>query len=286
MNTEEFFGTARERYKIMLKKDAGGILPYTKDPIYQQYRFCNVFREDDKVTKWFKYNIRSQVKAPQSVVRACAVFRWFNSIEAGACLAPWLLGKASKADAINALRAKVAQGEKIFGAAYLLSSPKGKDKITGLFECISKVEDDLEMITSEILEANTLERAHELLSSYPHSGPFMAYQMVCDLRFTEVLWNATDVHSWTCPGPGSGRGLSRLIYGEVGRFNYKSPKDRSVMLPLMQDILHASQLKKHWPREWEQWELSTVQHWLCEYDKYKRAETGEGKPKQLYRAAA
>src|SRR5690349_19516029 len=32
--------------------------PYTQDPILQQYRFCNCFRELDTVTIWVRKNIR------------------------------------------------------------------------------------------------------------------------------------------------------------------------------------------------------------------------------------
>jgi hypothetical protein len=54
--TERFFAYARERYWIKLRRDQGLPAPWTTDPILQQYRFCNVFRADDR---------------PRSSCRAC-----------------------------------------------------------------------------------------------------------------------------------------------------------------------------------------------------------------------
>lgn len=47
-----------EREKIRIKKETGEPFPWTEDPILKAYRFCNVRREDDTVTKWIAENIR------------------------------------------------------------------------------------------------------------------------------------------------------------------------------------------------------------------------------------
>ena len=49
LNRLVYFITEREA--IRLKKEAGEPKPWTSDPILQQYRFCNVRRMDDKVSK-------------------------------------------------------------------------------------------------------------------------------------------------------------------------------------------------------------------------------------------
>ena len=54
----QYFRTARERYNIYLSRVANDPPPWTEDPIFQKYKFCNVFREHDRVTIWLRENWR------------------------------------------------------------------------------------------------------------------------------------------------------------------------------------------------------------------------------------
>jgi hypothetical protein len=55
---ERFFAYARERHQIYLNREQGQPKPWTEEPVLQQYRFTNVFRELDKTTLWFKDKVR------------------------------------------------------------------------------------------------------------------------------------------------------------------------------------------------------------------------------------
>ena len=46
-----FFNFCKERENIRLKRENGDVFPWSDDPIFQQGRFLNVFREDDRVSK-------------------------------------------------------------------------------------------------------------------------------------------------------------------------------------------------------------------------------------------
>src|SRR5690606_38730868 len=48
----------RKREAIRVRKEAGQEPPYTDDPILRAFRFCNVRREDDRVTVWIRDHIR------------------------------------------------------------------------------------------------------------------------------------------------------------------------------------------------------------------------------------
>lgn len=48
----------RAREAIRLKKEAGAPPPWIEDPILATYRFCNVRREDDLVTRWVRSHVR------------------------------------------------------------------------------------------------------------------------------------------------------------------------------------------------------------------------------------
>ena len=39
---EAFFKYSRDRYRIMIRKNAGYDKPWTDDPIFLEYRFCNI----------------------------------------------------------------------------------------------------------------------------------------------------------------------------------------------------------------------------------------------------
>lgn len=282
---DRYFALAQERYLMLANRVAGVTcykFGYTDDPILGQFRFCNVFREDDKVTKWVLRELRAPLEGDMpKTLRAMLVFRWFNLIESGECLRPWLLGYESRQDAIGKLHRRVAEKKPILNAAYMIKSPPGHDKITGLFQCIDAILPSIDSLAHTMHVNRSLRQAVELLCTFPYLGPFMAYQIVCDLRFTCVLDNAKDINTWTAAGPGSARGMSRLMYGRPDVFGYTSPKDKDTLIALMTDVLKMS--KDKWPKKFQAWELSTVQHWACEYDKYMRALNGEGTPKQLYR---
>jgi hypothetical protein len=47
-------------------------------------------------------------------------------------------------------------------------------------------------------------------------------------------------------------------------------------------LLSYSQRVVYWPGHWPAWDMRTVEHTLCEFDKYQRALSGDGKPKQNY----
>lgn len=288
MTVETFFSTARERYTMLCMRRAEtppALL--TGDPIFKEFRFCNVFREDDKVTEWFRVNIRDPLgPRRKDQVKAAVVFRWFNNIATGEMLKSFLLDEVWKAEqARQAVQGMADKGERILNPAYMIKSPPGVNKTTGLFDCIGKVMNELELITTEMMVGASLQKAHALLQRFDYLGPFMAYQMICDLRYTGVLGHATDINTWTAPGPGSARGVGRMFHEDPKAFNYNSERDQELIRDHMRGLLELSRIEGNWPLRWPKWELSTVQHWCCEYDKYMRTFLGEGTPKQRYRPA-
>ena len=114
----------------------------------------------------------------------------------------------------------------------------------------------------------------------------MSFEIVSDLRWTDVLKDAPDIMSWANAGPGCARGLSRLVYGSPrGYFARGSKTDQEKMNNLMQDLLDMSYDQTYWPAENRQWEMREVEHWLCEFDKYVRAIDGTSL-KRRYREGA
>ena len=55
------------------------------------------------------------------------------------------------------------------------------------------------------------------------------------------------------------------------------------MIEEMRELLEQSTLQRHWSHNWPKWEMRDVEHTLCEFDKYERVRTGEGRPRGVYR---
>ncbi len=81
-NTHVFFTLARERESIRRRKAAGC---RDRGPTIRscaQWHICNVHREHDRTTAWFREHVRSKLDGWRAV-EATIAFRSFNLIETG-----------------------------------------------------------------------------------------------------------------------------------------------------------------------------------------------------------
>jgi len=272
-NTEGFFEFMAERENIRLKKEAGEPWPWTEDKILQTYKFTNVFREADATTVWFRENVRAPLRDYSvSVFFATVAFRWFNKIETGKLLLPYLLGEEKWNMAV--LYPKLLPHKPWVNGAYIIKTPNGMDKLMGRRTVIENVYTDKTWFDNsgdDQLDPN-LELLHKELQDFPYMGPFMAYEVVTDLRHTCILEHAPDIMTWANAGPGAKRGIYRVFNKDV------HPRDMNGM---MQDLLELGQkvASINW---YAPLEMREIEHTLCEFDKYQRTALGEGQPKQKY----
>jgi hypothetical protein len=264
-SVSQFFAIAREREHIRIRRSIGLSAPWSEDPIFQNWRFCNVRREDDRTTVWFKENVRSKL-TDLPAVEATLIFRWFNRIKTGEKVLDLLLNGWDRDEAERRLSCNT---EPVFTGAYIVRSPFGESKLTGILNAIEVARKQLPSMV--INWGRTLEDAWRDLTTIQWMGNFTSYEVVTDLRWTPVLDQAIDINTWACAGPGCARGLGR-IYGRP--FNYSSSYGQNAALVLMQELLELSRGDGYWPHSWPAWEMREVEHVLCEYDKYKRAESG------------
>jgi hypothetical protein len=57
----------------------------------------------------------------------------------------------------------------------------------------------------------TMQRAQAAIMTCSGWSYFTGYEVACDLRYTRYLRDAPDAMTWTSPGPGSMRGMNRLL---------------------------------------------------------------------------
>ena len=272
-----------ERELIKYRKEVWNELPpWTNDLIFQEFKFCQVFREDDRTTRWFRTHIRKPLRDEPSVIMATVIFRWFNLIETGRTLLEHdLLLNWDRKKAIK----EITKQPKWVTGAYIIKTPNGMNKVTGVAECISHMWRDRNYIIDTLGELwikkeSSLQKTWELILKYPYMGPFMAYEVVTDLRHTYLLEDAEDRLTWANAGPGAMRGLNRLTGRELDFCKRSHPWNEEMQL------LYSVAMEKlpDWIKEaLHPYELREIEGGLCEFDKYSRTLKGEGRPRSIYK---
>lgn len=264
----QFFATARERERIRLRRMAGESAPWTDDPIFRDWRFCNVRRENDRTTEWFHREVRRHLYG-LAVVEATVIFRWFNLIETGERIKDLLLHGWNTEEA----RRRLVGVHPIVTGAYQIKTFNGMDKLEGALKAVDLARPLLARMVPRW--GGTLRAAWRDLQQPPCIGPFLAYEIVSDLRWTPVLLNAIDILTWACAGPGATEGLGLIARGDRRTYNRTSERDQLAMRDLMQALLAMSRDEAFWPQDWKLWEMREVEHWSCEFAKYETARGGE-----------
>jgi alpha-glutamyl/putrescinyl thymine pyrophosphorylase clade 1 len=278
---QPLFYWVREREQIRRRKDMDlDQASWTLDPILATYRFCNVRREDDRVTVWVREHIREPFAGhPQLWLMLCIArqINWpptLDSLVNGFGSWPDQEGFDLKC-LVAQLQARKSSGEKIYTGAYMISAPadKGADKQLYIGDVvIGDLWRRRDIFAKHFARQPSLQRTHELIMRSNGWGPFMAYQAVVDMRFTGLLRHAGDALSWAAAGPGTLRGLNRL-YGRDIKFALSQAQALKEMRAIYEIVESATGVAM---------DFSDVPNILCETDKYLRVKNGEGKPRALY----
>jgi len=266
---------AKAREELRIKKESGAPPPWTDNPVLRQFRFTNVRREDDKVTKWIAGNWRTPNQDDPDLWFAMVVARHVNLPETMQELGypvPWKPAKF-----IKVVRGRKARGLTAYNAAYMIRAGKGgNDKAQYLAEKVFgplwKKRKKLRPVVGE-----TLENYHTRLAQEFGLGSFISGQVLSDLAYVEPLRNASDWEDFAASGPGSRRGLNRLL----GR-PLKAPWKESLWREEFRKF--REQLKPEFEAAGVVWSHARdFQNALCETDKYLRFLSGDGRPKQKYK---
>lgn len=291
--------------------------PWTDDEILQTVFFTNPYRELDKVTVWFRQNIRDPLRDSPEVLFATVAFRWFNFPHTAMVLMgndrpsnspkstgpfrfeSWGLGNLFIAwdpqealERLSDVRKREGMGNgsgQIFTGAYMINSPAGKPKLEAIIERVDQVWQRREEIVCEIMAPHngcTLQEAHKLLMQFPGMGGFMSYEVVCDLRYTYLLGNAPDILTWANPGPGAIRGICRLLNIDFPKGKNSHGFTPSVKFDFCEEAQKIRKVMENQLRTMPRFEMREVEHSLCEFDKYERVLWNDGRPKRMYNGKA
>jgi hypothetical protein len=250
-----------ERESIRKKKEAGLPKPWSDDPVFQETYFCNVRREDDRVTRWLRANWLVDDKNYEF---AMVMARLINRPES--------LKKIGYPDTIfwdcgglENVHYAARTLKPFWGNAYVVTTHGQRmDKLEYLLNVLQAASKVLPMVGLP----PTCQAYHSAFKTLEGFGDFMAAQVVADLKNTcfHPLAKATDWWGFVAPGPGSIRGMQWYFSGPVR--NFKDGIDR-----IRHDI--AGKLEINICNQ-------DLQNCLCEFDKYMRVKFGTGRSKRKY----
>lgn len=281
-------GFIRERELLRFRKE-NDLEPWTTDPILSKYRFCNVHREDDKVTRWISENWRTPGRHLKHLWFFMVLARLINNIESLEEL-PLPSDKWDVNTFLKKMKAREQKGLRVFNPAYIVSTcGKTMNKIDYVAQYILipawKGRNEVYPFLGQTLE----EYASILQEKVYGVSTFMAGQIIADLKYENPLVAARDWETFAVSGPGSRRGLNRICDRPVDA-PWKEKDWHKTLTILRAEIvdkaLPAVQLAAKMPKgAWiHDLHAQDLQNCLCEFDKYCRVLNNEGKaPKQLYR---
>ena len=279
---DRFLYWISERHNIYKRRKRGRTAPWTDDKVLQENFFTNPYRENDKTSVWFRENIRDQLAGDPKVVFATICFRWFNLPSTGEVLIQnGLTCRWNERLALDILGRMREDGKKLFTGAFMIASPSKVPKYEAICKRLSQVWYYREWMMDEFSADCSLENFHDTLVQFDGLGGFMAYEIVCDLRYTYLLENAYDVDTWCNVGPGATRGLYR-----INRMDFDKSTN-SVQLPHLDDELEQMEdlleTARYYLPRMPHMEMREIEHSLCEWDKYERCLWKEGKSKRSYK---
>jgi hypothetical protein len=243
---------------------------WSDDPHMGLIRYCNVRREDDKVTRWLAKHWRPQHNSMWELTLA----RMLNHIPTLEICLPLLQWQDPLKGVLGELKLLRATGEKVFTSAYTISTAgKSMDKLDYVVDWVVGAVKCREIASG--YKPKRLAEAAAWLEDFDGLGSFLAAQVVADAKNTpsNPLKTAPDWQTWCALGPGSLRGLTAL-------------RGRNVTARYFQKEIFSAwrEVKPMLPTHLQDLHMQDFQNCLCEFSKYAKALNGEGRPRNGYNA--
>lgn len=273
-----------ERESIRLKREDELPEPWTKDPVLQKYRFTNIRRRDDRMTRWFiKHLIKPYVNNPDLwfTLLIGRLINWPPTLQAlidnrVLPCSPSSFNKARFVTVIESLPGKR------YGSAYMVyptmrdpGGVKSKSIAEHIIGNVIEHSADVNRALWGAYQEPSIERFVTALSRCFGISTFIAGQVAADLTYDlGHLGNAVDLYTWAPLGPGSQRGLNFLHAKSVAHSWTQNEFNTALCEAgtLVVEELGIGDLTLH-----------DVQNSACEFSKYVKAVQGLGKPKSIYK---
>ncbi|GLB44616.1 putative chromo (CHRromatin Organisation MOdifier) domain containing protein [Lyophyllum shimeji] len=278
---DTFWQFAAERKAIDDRRRAGMPQPWSDDPIFQKYRFCNTYRVLDKVSQYLiREVIEKGSQEPLEVVFRVILFNSFTKIETWELLLKeigsltWASYERDREKYRRVLGRAKQRGASLYTGAFQkpapnLGEPDAHTNHLLLLETL--LDHDL---PGRFQTAKYMAEVYEYLLSFPGMGEFATYQLLLSLSYTNLL-NFSNL-DFVIAGPGASSGLAKMfgvqkmkaakqevpdIEEEIIRWMAESQNVQFARLGLDFSGLGPDRLPM---------DLADIEHTLCEVDKYSR----------------
>jgi hypothetical protein len=255
--------------------------PWTADPIINEWRFTNIYRELDRGTLFLAENVLEEQAIPaRTLPRMVALYRAFNRIDTWLSLANAYGGMHSLAYAVGTgdvsvvyefFRAAQARGHKVFTGAYMMTS-MAKVFHEGMVERMF-------VIADEAGRCQDLRCASLKLQEMPYLGAFSAFQIAMDMAIPVArlgghsVLGQPNLDSYVEVGPGSKTG-AREVRADLPALTVMRYLRENQFLRM--GVLAGGPFP--YPRRDDGQPVTLrmvdVEHALCEYAKYVKALSG------------
>lgn len=268
---DTYWRFAAERQQIMVRRLRGEAPPWTRDTVLQKYRFTNTFRFTDRVSQFLiRKVLYDKERSWTDTFFRILLFKTFNRIETWHLLESTLgelVYSQSMIGAITrALDRALQEGVQIYSAAYI--SPPGsryfghKEKHRNHLELLQKMMRD--GLPGKVAAAKSMEEGYSLLIAFPTVGPFLAYQYITDINYSEFV-DFSEME-FVVAGPGAWSGIKKC-------FPNATRHEAADLIRYVADRQEEEFLKRglEFPMPFRRrLQLIDCQNLFCEVDKYSR----------------
>lgn len=263
---------ACERQNIFLKKLNNLPAPWTDVEILRTYKFCNSYRVNDRVSQYLLKNViyNNKKYTKETMLFRIILFKLFNKESTWELLLENFndvtLENFNQSKYSNVLKNALNNGVKIYNDAYISCANKafGYDKKHDNHLALLNKMFVVDKVQNKILECKNMKEAFNIIRSYPLIGNFMAYQLVTDINYSDIVnWQENE---FTVAGPGSIRGIKKCFINkgnmtdeEIIKYMYENQDKEFKRLNLNFKRIINRPLQ-----------LIDCQNIFCELDKYLR----------------
>ena len=304
MRVSDFFAFLREREQIRLRKEAGQLRPWTKDAILHEFKFTNVFRDNDWTTSRLRETFYTPHFAdhPYDILMNAALYRYFGTFEFAEAVGWQVFEDFDFEGIVETASQRLADKKRVFTGAYVItnqgiSAPKQEVVVYHFLKSLYIETPNLVKVMQKTRSWQALAQSMMKIQGFGGTG-FMTKEITLDTMLTGFWWDdptgehqerhsksyPVDYDRWTPIGPGGLRGAARVMYPDHTPRKIKQQEALEIILLLVRAQDEESPYSGlHWPFAWPRLSPTDIQFQLCEFDKYERVRLGQGRPRSRYR---
>jgi hypothetical protein len=228
-----FFYFIDERMKIFHKRSQKLPPPYSKDIIFNSFKFTNAFRILDRNTQYELKNIinpytllKKENRDPKALIFEILLYKFFNKISTYELIKKKFPNMSYKNYPFEQLskfiQSEISNGTKLMTSAYMMTFGKVQHYpklpyITNSQTLLLQVFEE-EFIKGnkfdEILSCTNLNELYKVINKIPNFGDFLAYQYTLDLNYIPEL--SFNENNFCKAGIGTKNAIQKLVPDRQG----------------------------------------------------------------------